>query len=103
MHGFADPFSHGERTLPPRCAVTKVLQHSVMAPVSSHAWLCRSIVAHAGNYRFTCSEHGTRVLVIPHAPLGPRAPNTMLPFVLLEGLGREGVGGSGEADVPSPF
>ena len=40
------------------------------------------------------------VLIGLHGPLGPRAPNTMLPFVLLEGLGREGVGGSGEADVP---
>ena len=43
------------------------------------------------------------VLIGLHGPLGPRAPNTMLPFVLLEGLGREGVRGSGEADVPSPL
>ena len=43
------------------------------------------------------------VLICLRGPLGPRAPNTMLPLVLLEGFGREGVGGSGEAAVPSPF
>ena len=43
------------------------------------------------------------VLIRLRGPLGPRAPSTMLPLVLLEGFGREGVGGSGETAVPSPF
>ena len=43
------------------------------------------------------------VLIGLRGPLGPWAPNTMLPLVLLEGFGREGVGGSGGAAVPSPF
>ena len=65
----------------PRCAVTKVLEDDTMACSTAHVLRASMVsggIVSSGAVR-SVAVSGSDVVAVVEAPLGPRAPSTMLP------------------------